>query len=89
MIGRLRIRLRHLLGLHLHVYELELPEGQHERIPLYVRDSANLYCDGDPTPTLVIERVSLVRTRITIRDDDERLTADDLDRLLEPEPVPA
>lgn len=60
------------------MYELVLPGDNREQVPLLVGDSANLTLDGDADPLITIEHLGEHRTRITIRSDYERLTADDL-----------
>ncbi len=87
MIGWLR---RTWAGaMYVQQYELVLPHGNREHLWLGPRDNVQLTCTGDPEPVVIIERLGAGHTRITIRSEDDMLTADDLDLLRERKPVPA
>jgi hypothetical protein len=65
---------------------VELPRGRSWETGLHLGDSVGLFNPGEPDPVVTVRRVGKNHIVITVRPDDERLTAADLD-LLGREPV--
>lgn len=61
--------------------EFILPRGSRWEITLWSGDRVDLSGPGDPEPFASVERTGFGKVRVTLRADDERLTADDLDFL--------
>jgi hypothetical protein len=68
------------------IVECVLPRGTRRTIMLWAGDSVNFASPGDADPVVTVERLGFGRIRVTIRSDDERLTAGDLDLLREHSP---